>query len=184
GRGATEQTLELAANLEQQELMARIDVGDENALARQDGDQPFAREPLQRLADRRAADLEACRQHLLGQDIARLEPKRDNLLLDQAVGLLRQALRARRRQAARRRLPGHGSRHCSTACGHVGESDRRKRVIYVSYITVTAFHTSRRGTARSPDGAQRYPGIARFAELVIGRRFAPTRWVNTGYELK
>jgi hypothetical protein len=42
---------------------------------------------------------------------------------------------------------------------------------------------------RSPDGAQRNPGILPangpapdFAEPVIGRRFAPTRWLHPGYK--
>ena len=96
GARAAEQALELAAHLEHQQLIARIDVGDQNALARQNGDQAFAREPLQGFADRRAADLEPGRQHLLGQDVARLEPQRDDLLLDHAIGLLGQRLRARR----------------------------------------------------------------------------------------
>src|ERR1700738_2695517 len=42
---------------------------------------------------------------------------------------------------------------------------------------------------RSPDGAKRNPGPCAipaipapdFAEPVIGRRFAPTRWLNPGY---
>jgi hypothetical protein len=45
------------------------------------------------------------------------------------------------------------------------------------------------GCTRSPNGAQRNPGAVRavrdpdFAEPVIGRRFAPTRWLHPGYKL-
>src|SRR6185312_14293318 len=56
------------------------------AFARENGHEPLARQPLQRLADRRAADLQTGRQHLLGQDFAWTKPQRDDLLLDQPVG--------------------------------------------------------------------------------------------------
>ena len=112
GPGAAEQALDLAPHLEHQQLIARIDVGDENALARQYGNQAFARQPLQAFADRRPADLEHGRQHLLREDVAGLEPQRDDLLLDQSIGLLGQR-RARRAAApALRRggLPSAGTR--------------------------------------------------------------------------
>ena len=88
GAGAAQQALDLAPHLEHQELTARIDIGDENALARQDGDQPLARQPLQGFADRRAADLKAADSILLGENVAGLEPQRDDLLLDQPISLL------------------------------------------------------------------------------------------------
>src|SRR5450432_2833265 len=38
--------------------------------------------------------------------------------------------------------------------------------------------------ARSPDGAQRNAGppFPDCAEFIVGRRFAPTRWLHPGYE--
>ncbi len=71
GAGAAQEPLELAADLEHQQLRARIEIGDQNALARQDGDEPLARQPLQRLADRRAAEAVARRQQS-----ARTAPRR------------------------------------------------------------------------------------------------------------
>ena len=62
-RGAArDQPLELAAHFEQAQLAAHVDLGDDDAAARKDRDQSLAREALQRLADRRAADAEARRQ--------------------------------------------------------------------------------------------------------------------------
>ena len=79
-----EQALELAPHFEHQKLAARIDVGDQNALARQDRNQPFEREPLQALRGSACGRSERGRQHLLGQDVARLEAERDDRLLDLA----------------------------------------------------------------------------------------------------
>ena len=86
GASPAEQTLQLAPHLEHEQLIARVDIGDENALARQDSDQTLAGKPLQRFANGRAADLERRRKHLLRQKLARLQAQRDDLLPQAPVG--------------------------------------------------------------------------------------------------
>jgi len=90
------------AHLEDEQLLARVGLGHEDALARQDRHQSLAGEPLQRLADGRAADLQAGRQRVFGEELAGLQPQRDDLLLQLPVGLLRQGLRACGLPAGRR----------------------------------------------------------------------------------
>src|SRR5262249_6488377 len=90
GTGATKQALYLAADFEYQQLAARIDIRYQNSFTRQDRDEPLARQPLQSFADRRSSNVKSCRQHLLRQHIAGLEPQRDNLLFDKPIGLLGQ----------------------------------------------------------------------------------------------
>ncbi len=51
-----QQPFELAANFEHEELVAGVDVRYQNPFPRQNRDQPFDREPLQRLANRRSTD--------------------------------------------------------------------------------------------------------------------------------
>ena len=69
-------------------------LGDEDALARQDRHEALAREPLQRLADGRAADLQARRQRVLGRNSPGLS-RSVTICSSSAVGLLRQRLGAR-----------------------------------------------------------------------------------------
>ena len=62
-RGAARhQPLELAAHLEQPQLRRDVDLRHHHAAARQDRHQALAREPLQRLADRRAPDAAGARR--------------------------------------------------------------------------------------------------------------------------
>ncbi len=110
GAGAAQQPLELAAHFEHQKLMPRIDVRNQNALARQDDHQTLMRQPLQRFAHRRSPDPEGRRQHLLGENVAGLEPQRDDLFLDQPIGLIGQRFRAGRRAGGRRGRPSTGGR--------------------------------------------------------------------------
>src|SRR2546430_13207331 len=53
-----EQALDLAPHLKHQQLIARIDIRDENTLARQYGNQAFACQPLQGFADGSSADFD------------------------------------------------------------------------------------------------------------------------------
>ena len=91
--GAAQQPFELAPYLQQQQLVARIDVGNQNALARENGNEPFAGEPLQRLTDRSAPELGGGGKRVLRQNTPRLEPQRNDPLFEHPVGLLGQALR-------------------------------------------------------------------------------------------
>jgi hypothetical protein len=54
---------------------------------------------LQGFTYRRTADPQSRGQHLLGENVARLEPQCDDLLLDQPVGSLGERFRARGRGA-------------------------------------------------------------------------------------
>ena len=92
-RAARDQPLELAPGLEQAQLAGDVDVGDEDAAAREDRDQPLAREPLQRFADRRAADAERAESSASEIGAARREPQRDDHLLDLGIGAIGEALR-------------------------------------------------------------------------------------------
>src|SRR6202034_4376586 len=69
GAGTAKKALKLAAYFQHEELMARIEVRYQNSLTRQDDHEALVREPLQRLADRSAADVERGREHLLRKDI-------------------------------------------------------------------------------------------------------------------
>src|SRR5262249_55661599 len=146
---------ELAAHLEHQQLVAGIEIGDQDALAWKYRDQPFAGEPLQRFAHRRAAELVGGRQHLLGHELAGLEAQRDDLLLDDAIGLLGQSLRrlrTLRRGVGSERRPGLRGTVGAVAASHVqgrlawetgvrrsatraSVSRCLRRLIYVSYVT-------------------------------------------------
>src|SRR5947207_1583055 len=55
-RASCDQMLEFAAYLEPPQLVFDVDLRDDDAAPRQDREQPLAREPLQRFADRRAPD--------------------------------------------------------------------------------------------------------------------------------
>src|SRR5215472_1535372 len=80
-----------AAQLQEPELRLDVDLGDDDAAVRNDGDQPLAREPPERLADWRAAEAQALAQDRLRHDRARRDPQRDDLLLESAIGLFGEA---------------------------------------------------------------------------------------------
>ena len=73
GASPAEKTLQLTPHFENEQLITRVDIGNENALARQDSDQTLAGKPLQRFANGCATDLERRRKHLLRQNLARLQ---------------------------------------------------------------------------------------------------------------
>ena len=93
GASPAQQPLDLAAHLHQQQLIARIEIGHQDALARQERHQALTREALQGFADRRAAEAGRGRQRLFGQHRAGLELQRDDGFLDRAERLLGQRFR-------------------------------------------------------------------------------------------
>src|SRR5260221_2100062 len=112
-RTARDQALELAPHLEQPQLGLDVDLGDQDAAARHDHHEALARQALDRLANRRAADLEPLAEHRLGDHRPGCQLEGDDLLLDRAVGAVGHrlvgqfggVLAGRSRRYARRR--GH-----------------------------------------------------------------------------
>ena len=82
GAGPAEQALELATHFEHKQLITRVDIGDEDALARQNGDQSLASKSLQGFSNRSAANIERRREHLFRQHLARLEAQGYDLLFN------------------------------------------------------------------------------------------------------
>ena len=91
GPSAGKQAFHLPSNLQQEQLLARIDLGNQDTLARQNHDQAFAGEPLQGLADRCAADAKLLSQSALGQDRAGFQLQGDNQFLDLLIGQIGEA---------------------------------------------------------------------------------------------
>jgi len=91
--GAGEQRrLDAPADVDQQQLLAEIDLGDDDAAARQHRDEVVAFQPLQRLADRRAADAHRLAQRRLGEQRAGRDLQHDDRVAQQDIGLPGQAL--------------------------------------------------------------------------------------------
>ena len=88
-RGARgHQCLQRPAQLQHPELAAHVDRRDGDAASRLDADEMLAREPLQRLADRCAADAEPLREHRFGHQRAGREPAVHDHLLERRVSML------------------------------------------------------------------------------------------------
>jgi hypothetical protein len=86
-RGARrDKTVDLAPHLEHAQLPADIELGHQHAAARQHPHQPLAREPVQRLAHRRAAHAEAPRERRLRHACPGGELEGDDQLLEPIVG--------------------------------------------------------------------------------------------------
>jgi hypothetical protein len=93
---ARNEAFELAAHLEQLELAPHVDLGDDHAAPRQDGDEALAGEALQRFADRRAADAQALRKLRFRDGGPGRQLERDDQLFQVGVGAIREAAVASR----------------------------------------------------------------------------------------
>jgi len=80
------QALEVGAYLGDMHDVGGLDRGDRRAAPRLHGDQPFEREALDRVAQRRAADRELRHQLVLAQDRARPQLDRDDAIAQFLVG--------------------------------------------------------------------------------------------------
>ena len=78
---------QLDANLENFLQVAHIQVGDDHAASRQDDDQIFERQPLQRLTDRRPTQAELGDQPGFVDQRGRRKLQRDDLFFDYAIRL-------------------------------------------------------------------------------------------------
>src|SRR5258708_3142179 len=74
GTGAAQESFNFPPRLQHAKLAMRIDLRDQNSLARQDGDETLERKLLQRFPDRCAPDPERRRKRLLRQDLPGLQP--------------------------------------------------------------------------------------------------------------
>src|SRR5260221_4328506 len=92
GTGAAQESFNFPPRLQHAKLAMRIDLRDQNSLARPDGDETLERKLLQRFPDRCAPDPERRPKRLLRQDLPWLQPSRDAELLDLLVMLLGQSL--------------------------------------------------------------------------------------------
>ncbi len=103
GRAGSDQRLELPPQFQHQHLFVRIDVGNPDAMAANDGDQPLPCQPLQGFTDRRPADRDAVAQHGFRPKTSRRQFQRDDQLFELAMGDVGQPVRAQFGAARRRR---------------------------------------------------------------------------------
>ncbi len=89
-RAAADQPLNLAPRLQQPQLLGHVDRRNQQAALRQHHDQVLARQPLNRLADRRAADTGHLAQLEFGDRRSGRKLQRDDRFLDPPIGLVRQ----------------------------------------------------------------------------------------------
>jgi hypothetical protein len=93
-RGAAgDQPFQFAAQFQHLELAADVDLRHDDAALGQDRHQPFARQPVQRFADRRAADAQARAQAHFGHRAARWQLHRHDQFFQFDIGFFGQALR-------------------------------------------------------------------------------------------
>ena len=100
GGAAHDQPLDFAARFQQPQLLPDVDLRHQVAALGQDHDQVFAGEPLQRFADRRAADAQPLGQRRFRDRDARAQLQRDDQFLELGVGLVGQRADAVARAAS------------------------------------------------------------------------------------